>query len=61
MSYISGNTVPGIGKKYGIGSALGVGAIVNFLSFIISLILIKVDRYAVKHDEKILTQENQNS
>ena len=41
MSYVSGNTVPGIAAEYGIGSAFGVGAVVNFLSFIISLILIK--------------------
>ena len=61
MSYVSGNTVPSIAEKYGIGSAFGVGAVVNFLSFIISLILIKVDNYALKHDNQILAQENQNS
>ena len=61
MSYVSGNTVPGIAAEYGIGSAFGVGAVVNFLSFIISLILINVDNYALKHDNQILAQENQNS
>jgi len=43
MSYISGNTVPTIGAKYGIGAAYGVGAIFNIFSFVICLILIKVD------------------
>ena len=43
MSYVSGNIVPGIGAKYGIGVAYGVGAVFNFFSFLISIILIKVD------------------
>jgi len=58
MSYVSGNTVPSIGAKHGIGAAFGVGAILNIFSFVISLILIKIDQYAVKHDKQILDKEN---
>jgi len=58
MSYVSGNTVPSIGGKHGIGVAFGVGAILNIFSFVICLILIKIDQYAVKHDKQILDKEN---
>jgi len=58
MSYISGNTVPSVGTKHGIGAAFGIGAILNIFSFVISLILIKIDQYAVKHDKQIIDKGN---
>jgi hypothetical protein len=53
MSYLSGNTVPGLGARYGLTVALGVGALANIGSFIVSCLVVSVDNYAKKHDEKI--------
>lgn len=46
MSYFSGNTVPGLGAKYGLTVALGVGALFNIGSFIVSCVVVSVDNYA---------------
>jgi len=46
MSYFSGNTVPGLGANYGLTIALGVGALANIGSFIVSCFVVSVDNYA---------------
>lgn len=46
ISYFSGNTVPGIGAKYGLAVALGVGALANIGSFLVSCVVVSVDNYA---------------
>jgi hypothetical protein len=46
MSYLSGNTVPGLGARYGLTVALGAGALANIGSFIVSCLVVSVDNYA---------------
>lgn len=46
MSYLSGNTVPGLGARYGLTVALGVGALANIGSFFVSCIVVSVNNYA---------------
>ena len=58
MSYFSGNTVPGLGAKYGLTVALGVGALANIGSFIVSSLVVCVDNYAEKQDKKIKEAHN---
>ena len=50
VSYFSGHTVPVIGSTYGLAFALGIGAIMNFASFITALFVVAIDNHIKLND-----------
>lgn len=53
FSVLSGFTVPAIYEKDGFGAAFGVGALLCLLSFILSVLMIAIDKKAKAHDDQL--------
>ena len=54
FSSLSGVSVPWFYENYGLGTALSVGGWICLFSFILSMLMIVLDKKAKKHDSQIL-------
>ena len=53
-SYISGFTVNSSYEKYGLGTALGIGAFICLVSFLLGGLLVVMEKRAELHDQQLL-------